>query len=262
MNCNEVRQFVNLFLDSELDIRSTLEVSEHLSTCENCSRRFAQERRLEGVLASIFSQQASSTEEEERAWKGVITGIRRYEKRRTRIPYYVKYLAPVGVGILAFVLIMIFNHPRHIDLALEANHCHREYVENKLSPNIEASSEEAVLKYFSGKLDFGLSLPRISGNEVRLVGARSCYLKKAQAAYIMYNYHGVPLSLFIFGNEGLKKFPRAEKAFKDRKIIEDKAIRGENFVAVKTNGAVVCAVAEVDLTSLKRIIQGFEEGIR
>ncbi|HHT9118074.1 MAG TPA: anti-sigma factor family protein [Candidatus Hypogeohydataceae bacterium YC38] len=259
MNCNEVRQFINLFLDSELDARSTLEVSEHLSACESCSRRFTQERKIEGALTSIFSQEAPSTEdEEERVWKSIFSRIRMYEKRRNR-GLYMKYSIPIAVGISAFVLITIFNYPRHIDLALEANRCHTEYVENELSPNIETFSEEAVLGYFSGKLDFNLCLPKISRKEIKLVGARSCYLKKVHVAYLMYNYSGVPLSLFIFRDEDLKKFPSAEKELKTHKIIEDKGIRGNNFVAVKTNGAVACAVSEVDLPSLKRIIKGFEE---
>lgn len=263
MNCNEVRQFINLFLDSELDARSTLEVSEHLSACESCSRRFTQERKIEGALTSIFSQQAPSTEDEEgRVWKGIFSRIRMYEKRRTRVFYHTKYLVPVAVGILAFVLITIFNYPRHIDLALEANRCHTEYVGNKLSPTIETSSEEAVLRYFSGKLDFNLYLPRISRKEVKLVGARSCYLKKVHVAYVMYNYRGIPLSLFIFGDEGLKRFPRAEKRFKEHRVIEDKGISGDNFVAVKTNGAVACAVSGLDLPSLKKIIEGLEERVR
>ena len=44
MNCQEARRFISPYLDSELGQTKTFEVSEHLSECESCRRRFEQER--------------------------------------------------------------------------------------------------------------------------------------------------------------------------------------------------------------------------
>jgi anti-sigma factor RsiW len=40
MNCTEVRDIIQLYLDSELNARSTLNVLRHLEHCSGCSRLF------------------------------------------------------------------------------------------------------------------------------------------------------------------------------------------------------------------------------
>jgi anti-sigma factor RsiW len=40
MNCKEVQELIQLFLDSELDPRNTLDVQMHLETCFSCTRQF------------------------------------------------------------------------------------------------------------------------------------------------------------------------------------------------------------------------------
>ncbi len=57
MNCKEARQYINLFLDSELDSKTNREISEHLSSCEECNTRFVQEERLEKSLVSILKEE-------------------------------------------------------------------------------------------------------------------------------------------------------------------------------------------------------------
>ena len=57
MNCKEVRRYINLFIDSELDSKTNFEVSEHLSSCEDCSKRFAQEERIEKLFVSVLKEE-------------------------------------------------------------------------------------------------------------------------------------------------------------------------------------------------------------
>ncbi len=39
MNCGEVKELIQLYLDNELDARSTLVVQQHLESCSGCSRQ-------------------------------------------------------------------------------------------------------------------------------------------------------------------------------------------------------------------------------
>ena len=62
MNCNEVTDLIQLYLDDELDARSTLSVQQHLESCSVCSRllnSFLEQDRLlrdEAQAVKVFSE--------------------------------------------------------------------------------------------------------------------------------------------------------------------------------------------------------------
>ena len=50
MRCEEVQSLQGPYLDSELDARITLEIEQHLKSCPDCLRLFAEEQELEKGL--------------------------------------------------------------------------------------------------------------------------------------------------------------------------------------------------------------------
>ena len=40
MRCHEARNLLGPYLDSELDAKASLEVAQHLESCEDCARVF------------------------------------------------------------------------------------------------------------------------------------------------------------------------------------------------------------------------------
>jgi len=58
MNCRTVRSLLMTYLDSELDVRSSLEVGEHLERCDACRARFEAEARLERLVARHLGVEA------------------------------------------------------------------------------------------------------------------------------------------------------------------------------------------------------------
>lgn len=51
MGCKDVRNWISLYLDSELDSSKTFEVSQHLERCDVCRTRFEQEVRADQLIA-------------------------------------------------------------------------------------------------------------------------------------------------------------------------------------------------------------------
>jgi predicted anti-sigma-YlaC factor YlaD len=60
MNCNEARQHWNLYHDSEGDADLHFCISEHLAMCPECARWFAQQSRLEILLAARLASQPAT----------------------------------------------------------------------------------------------------------------------------------------------------------------------------------------------------------
>jgi anti-sigma factor RsiW len=50
MKCEEVQTLHGLYLDSELDARTSLEIEQHLKACAACARLFAEEEKLEARI--------------------------------------------------------------------------------------------------------------------------------------------------------------------------------------------------------------------
>jgi anti-sigma factor RsiW len=50
MKCEEVQNLQGPYLDSELDTRTTLEIGQHLKSCPECARRFAEGEELEARI--------------------------------------------------------------------------------------------------------------------------------------------------------------------------------------------------------------------
>jgi anti-sigma factor RsiW len=52
MNCHQVRQLLNPYVDGELDLMRKVEVEEHLGQCEECLARDRSLRSLRSVIAT------------------------------------------------------------------------------------------------------------------------------------------------------------------------------------------------------------------
>lgn len=264
MQCREVRNFIQLFIDSELDARTNLEVSEHLSICEDCNKRFMQEQKIQNGLASIFSKNSNYVKEKreiERIWEKATSAINEQKERTFKIVLRRKYLIPAIPAFIAIVLLLIFSFNNRNELIIAASECHSEYLENKISPTIETRKNEEVVKYFSKRFDFAINFPHEDNgaNKAKLVGARLCYLKKVPVAYVMYNCDNFPLSLFFLNNESLINFPGAKRLLIKYGIIEKKNVHdGSNLVAIRTKDKIVCAVSEMDLQSLRNFVNGYK----
>jgi len=52
MKCEEIQPLHGVYLDSELDAKTILEIQQHLAACPDCARTFAAETKLDAQIAS------------------------------------------------------------------------------------------------------------------------------------------------------------------------------------------------------------------
>lgn len=98
MNCNEVREIIQLYLDSELDPRSTLSVLRHLERCSGCSRLLAGDLRRDASLKEAARYEAVDGR---RVRHEIVSAIRR-EAARSRYRWLLlqcwRYVAVPGAS--------------------------------------------------------------------------------------------------------------------------------------------------------------------
>jgi len=86
---------------------------------------------------------------------------------------------------------------------------HMDQLRGAYPMEIVSSDEKEVLKWFEGKLDFAIKVPKFPNGETKLVGARLCHLKDKRAAFLTYDRNGQKISVFFIDLHKLK-IPQAE----------------------------------------------------
>lgn len=261
MNCRDVRRYINLFIDSELDSKTNLEISEHLSSCEDCSKRFAQEERIEKSLVSALKGEKDLKAEE--VWESAISRfghhIESQGERRLVCWILKKCVAPATALIIAITLIMHSKQETN-ELTVAVQKCHMEYMTNKIVPTIESVSTDEVAEYFSGKFTFPVSIsqiPDIKSHHVKLFGGKVCHLNGISTAYIMYHCCNTPISVFILSTKDAGSFSDIKHCLEGNKIFFKKT-NGINLVATSTNqDTFVCVVADHDEDVLRWMANNF-----
>ncbi len=263
MNCKEARQYINLFLDSELDSKTNFEISEHLSSCEGCSKRFAQEERLEKSFVSILKEDKDLKAEE--TWERVISRFSRQvePKEGTRLGFRPlwRYLVPATAAVIGIVIMLImYSKQESNELTAAAQKCHMEYITNKIIPSIESVSPGEVAKYFSGKFTFPVvisEIPDIKSHHIRLFGGKVCHLNGVSAAYIMYHCCNTPVSVFILSTKDVEDFSDIKQYLEGDKILFRKT-GGVNFIATPASkDTFICVVADHDMEVLRWMADSF-----
>ena len=263
MNCKEARQYINLFLDSELDSKTNLEISEHLSSCEECNTRFAQEEMLEKSLVSILKEDKDP--KAEKTWEGSISRfshqVELEEGTLLGFQSLWRYLVPVAAAMVGIIIIMIvYSRQDPNALTAAAQKCHIEYMTDKTVPSLESMSPGEISGYLSGKFTFPVTvseIPDIKSHHIKLFGGKVCHLNGVSVAYVMYHCCNAPVSVFILNAKDLENFSDMKRYIAGDRILfknED----GITFVAVPTKqDTFVCVVADHDVELLRWVAENF-----
>ena len=257
MNCKAARRYINLFLDSELDSKTNFEISEHLSSCEECNTRFTQEERLEKSLVSILKEDKDPKADE--TWERMISRFshQAVSEESLRLGFWSlgKYLVPAAAAVIGIIIMLIvYSRQEPRELTVAAQKCHMEYMTNQIVPSIESISPGEVTKYFSGKFTFSVDIseiPEIKSHHIKLFGAKVCHLNGVSVAYVMYHCCNAPVSVFIISSEDVESFSDI-KQYIDGEMMISRSADGITFVAVPTKqNTIVCIVADHDTELLR-----------
>lgn len=246
MNCDKVRRYLPLYLDSELGTETSYEISRHLESCPACRARADAEGRMEEAFREALSKAPQGTSE---AWDRAAHRALGRRDRRSWIAAAAGLLLILGAG--AYLL-----GAGEIDLAAAMDHSHRKYLAGGLAPAIETSDPSALVAYFRGKLPVRTTLG-LPPEDVSLLGGRCCYLDRSPCAYLMAHAGNAAVSIFIMDASQLAAFPEARPA------VEEGALRCRvgpfHVLAYRDGDRIVCAIADLDpekLEILARAISG------
>lgn len=250
MNCEDSQRLIAAYSDGELDLVRSLEVEEHLRSCDSCAAARENLQALKQAAHSAYFRAPDGLQE------SVLAAVRASEP----IPQNVmarrapRFWITTGLGLAAGVLLGFFAgqirvrdaSEQSLLAALTDSHV-RSLVGTHLT-DVISSDQHTVRPWFEGKLDFAPPVADLSGQGFLLVGGRAEYIDGRSAAALVYERRKHFINLFVW--------PAAAGS---QEMKGEKPQRGYNIVRWRAGGMNYSAVSEIAEDDLRKFAAAFSD---
>jgi anti-sigma factor RsiW len=190
VNCEQVRQLLDAYVDDELDVVRCLELEEHLESCEACAAASQELRQLHRAFAG-----ASLYHEAPKRLRHRIQAA--LPRERTAVPklqWNSAWLA-IAAGV---VLAVLWIRPAGDTIGPEVVSSHvRSLMADHLT-DIPSSDQHTVKPWFTGKLDFSPDVRDFAPQGFPLVGGRLDYIEGRAVPALVYTRRQHRINVFIW----------------------------------------------------------------
>jgi anti-sigma factor RsiW len=247
MKCAEVRKFVRLYLDSELDAKHSFEVEQHLESCAECAGLFEAEKKFDKRLGKFLR-----TGQATRAlWKNV-------EAQIAPVPFAkLKAFWPLALAasLIMAVSIILFARSRPLDLANAVEECHSAYVHRVTTAEFSGPVPSEIAQQFGGRLDAAAFAYRPTEPAFNSSGARLCHVEGVPVALILGHCADTPVSMIVFKKSELDHFPQTKRKLESGDPIACSRSGRFQFAARVVDDHVVCVVGDEPRPALEDLLK-------
>src|SRR6266436_9030393 len=247
MKCAEVRKFVRLYLDSELDAKHSFEVEQHLESCVECAGLFEAEKKFD-VRLGRFLRRGDATRA---LWENIEVQIAPVRRGKVRALWPIALAASVVIAAGAVFL----ARSRSLDLANAVEECHSAYVHQLTTPEFVGAVPEKIAQQFGGQLDAAAFAYLPSRTTFSSSGARLCHVEGVPVALILGHNGPTPVSMIVLKKSELDHFP----TMKQRLESGDPIVCGRSgryqFAARLVDDHVVCLVGDTPRPVLEDLLK-------
>jgi anti-sigma factor RsiW len=198
MICDEMRDKLEPYVDSELAAKDMAEVETHLRGCPACAPealgllQMKLATRAAGMRYAPPAEFRQRMEQSMRArestgWFGV------------RFPR-LALAAVVAVLLIAAVTVWVDRSGRDREFT-EIADLHVTALASSNPVDVVSTDRHTVKPWFAGKLPFSFNLPELQNSEFALAGGRMAYFEHSSGAQLLFTVRKHQLSVFIFKDE-------------------------------------------------------------
>jgi anti-sigma factor RsiW len=249
MNCQEFYDYVDAYIDNELDVATTILVKQHLRDCSKCQQLLEARKALGTLLNNpqISFEAPDSLLAKVRSALPVAPSEVKQQRSLNRlvIPWFSVPLAlaaalAVMLGLVILNRGAIFDRSRSNALAQEAITSHiRSLLATHLF-DVPSTDQHTVKPWFDGKLKFSPPVHDFADHGFRLTGGRLDYFNGREVAALVYQRRLHIINLFVWPSDSGRN-TNAESFAKD----------GYNVAHWERNGFEFWAVSDVNAEDLK-----------
>ena len=208
MNCDDARELLAAYADSELDIAHSREVEQHLATCSVCALSVENQQRLRSAIQSGDLRYEPSPQLEAR----ISSALRRAGKGAERPNAFRWPWIAVAAGIvLAVVLagkLSIFRTaPADNLIAQEVLDSHLRSLMPGHLMDVESTDRHTVKPWFNGRVDFSPTVNDFAANGFPLAGGRLDSIAGRTVAALVYRRNKHLINLYVWPSPELPSSP-------------------------------------------------------
>ena len=273
MNCEEIKNLMDAYLDAELDPVTSQKVEQHLRDCRKCEQAHEVETAMAHAISQAVPYYKAPLELRERiqvslreaigastsrgaAGGGPLPGRRPEAVRRGvffDMPWnWLALAAAIAVAaIVASIFLPRLSQPgadQFLATQLIANHV-RSLMADHLT-DVASSDQHTVKPWLDTKLDFAAPVVDLSGDGFPLIGGRLDYLDNHSVAALVYQRRKHFINLFIW--------PTTPVDSKEQKMVERE---GYHLVHWADGDFTYWAVSDVSVDDLQNFQRSFEQQV-
>jgi anti-sigma factor RsiW len=221
MNCQECHDYIDAYIDSELDVATTILVKQHLRDCSTCQQLLESRK----VVVALLNDPEVNFEVPEALFgkiQSVLPSVESDVKRRWGSRFVFSWFA-VPLALAATIVVMVglfflnqggtFDRWRGNALAQEVISSHVRSLLATHLLDVPSTDQHTVKPWFDGKLKFSPPVRDFADQGFRLIGGRLDYINGREVAALVYQRRLHIINLFIWplesgGNTGAESFTK------------------------------------------------------
>jgi anti-sigma factor RsiW len=200
MNCEEVSQFLDAYLDRELEAGQQFELEQHLSGCLDCRALLEQQREFIGFFKANAPYYKAPSELRVRIQRRAET-----ENRDRKLIFIVRqpWLYAAALLVLSLSLAwMIFFPDRETSLIAQAVADHSRAVLLERLYDVVSPDPAVVKQLLTAKLEFPPPVVELSGTAFEMRGGRVDVIQNRKVAVLIYKRNEDLVTLFAWPAAG------------------------------------------------------------
>jgi anti-sigma factor RsiW len=248
MNCQECYDYIDAYIDNELDVATVILVKQHLRDCSGC-QQLLEARKAVGTLLDNPQLRFEIPDSLPGKIQSVLPAVRSDVKLRSGTRFFIPWFSvPLALAAtIAVILGLVFlyqggmsDRSRGKSLAQEAISSHVRSLLAAHLLDVPSSDQHTVKPWFNGKLKFSPPVQDFADHGFRLIGGRLDYFNGREVAALVYQRNKHVINLFIYPSESGRD-TAAESSTKD----------GYNVSHWNRSGFEFWAVSDVNAEDLK-----------
>jgi anti-sigma factor RsiW len=248
MNCQECYDYIDAYIDNELDVAATILVKQHLRDCFRC-QQLLEARKVVGALLDNpqvrFEVPDALFGKIQSVLPAVKTDAKRSSGSRFVIPWFSVPLALAAT--IAVLLGLVFLNQGGMSDRLRGNALAQDVISSHIRSllathlfDVPSTDQHTVKPWFDGKLKFSPPVRDFADQGFRLTGGRLDYINGREVAALVYQRRLHIINLFIWPLESSRN-TAAESFTKD----------GYNVSHWERDGFAFWAVSDVSAEDLR-----------
>ena len=209
MNCQECHDFIDAYIDNELDVAAAILVKQHLRDCSQCQPLLESRKALRSILENPqlqFEVSDSLRGKIQSVLPAATSSAKHQSGRRSVIPWFSVPLALAAT--IAVVLGLSFLYQRATLDRSQSNALAEEVISSHVRSllashllDVPSTDQHTVKPWFDGKLKFSPPVQDFADRGYRLIGGRLDYINGREVAALVYQRNKHIINLFIWPSE-------------------------------------------------------------